>query len=99
MTETTTATKTAKRVKYGFELNFPNEFTLRDLRNLKGRKVKYITLYMRVKRALENGEISVSGEKAPTKARRGRKEIIYRLAEQAAPVATSEVTVPNATGW
>jgi hypothetical protein len=92
---TETATKTNKRVKYGFELNFPNEFTLRDLRNLKGRKVKYITLYMRVKRALENGEIAVSGEKNPTKTRRGRKELIYRRADaKETMVTTSAVSVP-----
>lgn len=92
---TDTVTKTNKRVKYGFELNFPNEFTLRDLRNLKGRKVKYITLYMRVKRALENGEIAVSGEKNPNKARRGRKELIYRRADAKQTLVTATpATVP-----
>jgi len=34
----------AKRIKYGFELNFPNEFTIRDLRKAKNHKVKYITI-------------------------------------------------------
>jgi hypothetical protein len=80
-TETNKTAKTTKRVKYGFPLDFPQEFTLRDLRNLKGRKVKYITLYMRVKKALDSGEITISGEKTPAKARRGRKEFVYRRAD------------------
>jgi hypothetical protein len=97
---TETVTKTNKRVKYGFELNFPNEFTMRDLRNLKGRKVKYITLYMRVKRALENGEIAVSGEKNPTKTRRGRKELIYRRADAKETMVTASTVeaVENTIG-
>jgi hypothetical protein len=91
-TETTSTVKATKRVKYGFPLDFPQEFTLRDLRNLKGRKIKYITLYMRVKKALDSGVITISGEKAPTKARRGRKEFIYRRAD----AKTVAVTTSNA---
>lgn len=89
----------AKRIKYGFELTFPSQFTIRDLVRAKRNTVKYITLHSRVKRALEEGTIVEAGLKEPAKARRGRKEIIYRLAEQDAPVATAEVAVPNATGW
>ncbi len=66
-----------KRATYGFALNFPQTFTMRQLRNLKGRKIQYITLYMRVKNALKNGEIVVAGKAEPSRARKGRKELIY----------------------
>lgn len=69
-------TKT-ERVTYGFKLNFPETFTMRDLRKLKSHKVSYITLYMRVKNAIKSGELAVSGLKAPAHARRGRKELVF----------------------
>jgi len=71
-----TATK-AKRVTYGFKLDFPAKFTMRELRKLKSHKVKYITLYMRVKNALKDGTIMVAGEKTPDHVRRGRKELVF----------------------
>jgi hypothetical protein len=88
----------AKRIKYGFELNFPNEFTIRDLVRAKRNTVKYITLHSRVKRAIEEGTVIEAGLKEPTHTRRGRKETIYRLVQEA-PVATAEVATPSATGW
>ena len=105
MIKTDNPTKTvvkAKRIKYGFELNFPNEFTIRDLRKAKNHKVKYITLYSRVKRALEEGTIVEAGLKDPDRTRRGRKEMIYRLVSDQvaeAPVATADVAVPSVTNW
>jgi hypothetical protein len=69
----------SKRAPYGFKLDFPtNDFTMRDLRKQKSHKVKYITLYMRVKNALKDGTLIVAGEKAPSKVRRGRKELVFR---------------------
>ena len=103
MTNTDNPTQTvitAKRIKYGFELKFPNTFTLRYFRNAKHHKVKYITLYSRVKQALENGEIAIAGLKDPAKARRGRKEIVYkRLDVDQPPVASADVAVPFVTNW
>ena len=103
MTNTDNPTQTvvkAKRIKYGFDLPFPNTFTLRDLRKSKNHKVKYITIYSRVKQALENGEIAIAGLKDPAKARRGRKEFIYkRLDIDQPPVASADVAVPSVTNW
>lgn len=105
MTKTDNPTKTvikAKRVKYGFDLTFPNEFTIRDLRKAKSHKIRYITLYSRVKQALEDGTIVEAGLKDPDRTRRGRKEKIYRLANQEvadAPVATADVAVPSTSNW
>lgn len=73
----TIATK-AKRVPYGFKLNFPAEFTMRELRKLKSHKVKYITLYMRVQKALRAGTVVEAGEKVPDHSKRGRRELVYR---------------------
>lgn len=78
----TVSPKPSKRIPYGFKLDFPStDFTLRDLRKQKSHKVKYITLYMRVKNALTNGDLVVAGEKTPTAARRGRKELVFRRAD------------------
>lgn len=93
-TATTNATPKTKsnRAPYGFDLKFPQTFTLRDLRKQKSHKVKYITLYMRVKKALANGEIVVTGEKAPKAKRRGRREVIYSLANATTPVVSAQLT-------
>lgn len=88
----------AKRIKYGFELTFPTEFTIRDLVRIKRNTVKPITLRSRVQRAIEEGSVVEAGLKEPTRKRRGRKETIYRLVQEA-PVATAEVATPSATGW
>jgi hypothetical protein len=90
MTDTATETKKNNRAPYGFKLEFPESFTLRDLRKQKAHKVKYITLYMRVKKALANGEIVVSGEKTPKNKRRGAREIIYSRANVATAVVSTE---------
>lgn len=84
----------SKRVAYGFKLDFPETFTMRELRNSKGRKVQYITLYMRVKKALASGEIVVVGKQAPKKAHRGRKQLIYRRADAKTPIVTVEASLP-----
>ena len=73
----TTTEKKSNRAPYGFKLEFPKRFTLRDLRQQKSHKVKYITLYMRVKKALASGEIAITGAKTPKNKRRGAREIIY----------------------
>ncbi len=100
MTNTDNTVKN-KRIKYGFELTFPNtSFTLRDLRKAKSHKVKYITIYSRVKQALEDGEIAIAGLKDPTKARRGRKEHVYkRVTVDQPPAATADVAMPSTTNW
>lgn len=92
--------KTSKRVKYGFKLDFPQTFTLRELRKMMHHKVSYITLHSRVKKALEDGTVVKSGVKTPDKVRRGRRELVYSLAtaEVTDPV-TAEVAVPSSTEW
>lgn len=89
MPNKTTQNKKTNRAPYGFKLEFPQSFTLRDLRQQKSHKVKYITLYMRVKKALANGEIVESGVKAPKNKRRGARELIYsRVNAETAIVST-----------
>jgi hypothetical protein len=83
-------TKT-ERVPYGFKLNFPKKFTMRELRRLRNNKVSYITLYMRVKNAIKSGELTVAGLKTPTHARRGRKELVFTRSD--AKVATLSAAV------
>ena len=90
----------SNRIKYGFELNFPETFTLRDLRKAKSHKVKYITIYSRVKKALESGELAIDGLREPSKSRRGRKEIVYkRVIAVEDPVATADVAPPSTVNW
>ena len=88
MNATNTASNT-KRATYGFKLDFPKTFTMRQLRNLKGRKIKYITLYMRVKNALKNGEIVIAGKAEPKTTRKGRKELVYARANVSAAVVST----------
>ena len=76
-----TSKSKSKRVTYGFKLDFPEEFTMSDLREQKNYRVKYITLYMRVKNGLKNGVIVPAGVKVSDHTRRGRKEIVYRRAD------------------
>jgi len=85
----TVKVKSKKRVAYGFKLDFPQTFTLRQLRNLKSRKVSYITIYMRVKKALAAGQIAVVGKQAPKTARKGRQELIYQKVETPATPASA----------
>ncbi len=85
-----TSNTSTKRATYGFKLDFPATFTMRQLRNLKGRKVKYITLYMRVKNALKAGEISVVGKQEPKHTRKGRKELIFARTDVKAAVVTAK---------
>jgi len=100
MSDTNTNTNVkSKRVKYGFELKFPDTFTLRDLRKQKSHKVKYITIYARVRKAIDEGLIVESGLKEPAAARRGRKEVVYKVVGNDGPVSTAEVAVPATTNW
>ena len=79
-TSTSTATE-SKRIKYNFTLNFPSKpFTLKSLTST-GNHPKYITAYMRVKKALAAGTITVVGEKTPAKARRGARQVLYARAD------------------
>jgi hypothetical protein len=70
------------RVKYGFELNFPNEFTMKSLKeSLKGTpssKARSLTLYIRVKNALAEGLIVKDHVEAPTVKTRGRRPFVFR---------------------
>lgn len=89
----------SKRIKYNRPINYPNTFTLRELYKENHHKVKYITLYARVQKKVENGEIAIAGIKEPDTKRRGRKEVVYTLTTTAEPVTTAEVAVPATTNW
>jgi hypothetical protein len=83
------------RVAYGFALEFPQRFTMRQLAN--GRKVQYITLYKRVQKALQNGELIVAGKQDFTvshkKKSKGRQQLIYqRVNAKTSTVTTEPVT-------
>ena len=87
------------RIKYGFELNFPNEpFTIRNLARNKKGKVKYITLYSRVKNALAEGLLVIAGEKTPQHKTRGRRQLIFQRVDAKTPVVnvTASVDAPVA---
>lgn len=88
-----------KRIKYNTPINFPASFTLRELRKANHHKIKYITIYSRVQKALENGTLVEAGLKNPDKTRRGRKEVIYQTVTPSEPLATSEVAVPATANW
>lgn len=85
-------TKKNNRAPYGFKLEFPQTFTLRDLRKAKSHKIKYITIYARVQKALANGEIVVTGEKAPETKRRGAREKIYSRVNATEAIVSSQTT-------
>lgn len=78
------------RVKYGFPLNFPERFTLKALYGARHGKIKYITLYTRVKNALAEGLIVKDGEQTPKTKTRGRRQIIFRRVD--AKTATLKAT-------
>lgn len=88
-----------KRIKYNTPVEFPASFTLRELKAAGHHKIKYITLYARVRKALDNGTLVEAGLKEPDKTRRGRKEVIYRVIATPDPVATADVAVPASTNW
>lgn len=94
----TPATKTTKsRAEYGFELNFPSKpFTMKKLKALKGGKVQYITIYMRIKKALREGIIEVVGKQTPKTKRKGRQLLVYSRvnAKTTVVTATSSEVVP-----
>jgi hypothetical protein len=82
---TATAKTNAARVSYGFNLTFPAKFTMSKLIADQAYNAKranrvapqYITLYMRVKKALKDGVIVVAGKQKPKASRKGRQELIY----------------------
>jgi hypothetical protein len=81
MSNTTVTATASKRIKYNFTLNFPSKpFTVKSLTST-GNHPKYITAYMRVKKALAAGTITVVGAKTPAKARRGARELIFTRAD------------------
>ena len=82
----TIAPKTKSRIAYGFKLDFPDTFTIRSLRR-KRHDMSYITAYMRVKKALKDGVITVAGKQAPKTVRKGRQELIYARVNAKAVVA------------
>lgn len=75
----TNKNRAKNRAKYRFSLTFPEVFTLRQLRNMKQRKVQYITIYKRIESALAAGTIREVGKFRP-KAQRGRRQTVYALA-------------------
>lgn len=74
------------RIQYGFTLNFPARFTLKQLSNIRHGKVKYITLYSRVKAALAEGQLVIAGEQTPKTKTRGRRQTIYQRVDAKTPV-------------
>lgn len=90
-----------KRIKYNTPVNYPQTFTLRELYKQNHHKIKMITLYARVQKKIDNGEITEISLRDDGNKRRGRKEIVYSLS--ATPVepilATADVSVPSATNW
>lgn len=90
MSNKTVTVTSVKRIKYGFKLDFPAKpFTIKRLTSV-GAHPKYITAYMRVKKALANGEIEVVGEVTPKTARRGARELLYQRANAKTPVLTAQ---------
>jgi hypothetical protein len=105
--ETAPEVKTkAERIEYGFALNFPARFTMKVLYGQRHGKVKYITLYARVKNALAEGLLVKDGFQTPKTKTRGRRQIIFKRVDakkklvSAAPVDAVEAPVepqPEAT--
>ncbi len=87
--------KSKKRAAYGFVLDFPSTpFTIRGLHRQKRGSIKYITLYMRVKKALKDGDIAVSGKADPKRVRKGRKELLFvRSYAKTSVVAVTKASV------
>lgn len=90
-----TVTTKPKRVTYNFKLEFPNEFTMQELRKKKLNKVSYITLYKRVENALKKGTLEIVGNKPQAKARRGRKELVYRRADAKVSISAEVVAMAD----
>lgn len=98
----------SNRIKYNTPINFPATFTLRELRKANHHKIKYITIYSRVRKALDAGTLVEAGLKQPAKARRGAKEKVYTLVSANLPatdtntadaVQTADVALPAVTSW
>lgn len=79
-------TNQSKRVEYNFELVFPQTFTLNDLYEAKEHKVKRVTLYSRIQKAIGEGKVVEAGSKDREVKTRGRKQLVYRLVDTAVPV-------------
>jgi hypothetical protein len=67
----------SNRTEYGFRLSFPKTpFTQNDLRSFKKySKIPYITIYKRIKTAVNTGELLIKGTK-PAKGC-GRPQAVY----------------------
>ncbi len=65
------------RIQYGFTLNFPDRFTIKSLSDSCNGKVKYITLYSRVKKAIREGVVVEDRLQVPSNKVRGRRKMIY----------------------
>jgi hypothetical protein len=86
-------TETKKqRVAYNFELEFPDiPFTVADFKTIeKYKTVSYITLKKRVNKAIEDGELKLSGLKP---AARGRPQLLYTKADVNTIVSTNNPEV------
>ena len=81
MTTNTENTIDNNRTEYGFRLSFPKTpFTQSDLRGFKKyAKIPYITVYKRIKTAVETGELVITGTKQT--GGRGRPQAIYSRAD------------------
>jgi hypothetical protein len=87
-TNTTKTKTTKKRAPYGFELKFPNKFTIGQLRKNK-RNIAYITLYKRVEAALKDGSIVPVGVEEPNSKRVGRPQMIYKRVDAKVSLVSS----------
>lgn len=83
---------TKKRATYGFKLDFPATFTMRELRKTTHHKKSYICLYKRVEKAVKDGEVIELGKKTPDQLRKGRKEMIYQRVNVAAVAPADHTT-------
>ncbi len=94
MNKTNATAKTNKRIKYGFKMEFPAKpFTIKQLTSV-GAHPKYITAYMRVKKALANGEIEVVGEVTPKTATRGARKLLYQRTNAKTTVVSTASGLP-----
>jgi hypothetical protein len=89
----------AKRIKYNTPVDYPQTFTLRELYKQNHHKFKLITLYSRIQKGIDNGEISEVSLRENEDKRRGRKEIVYSLSTPEPVLATAEVATPSNVNW
>jgi hypothetical protein len=66
------------RTEYGFELEFPNSFTIGDLYKKHHGRIKQITIRKRVENALSEGLIRIAGKHTPDSPVRGRRPYVFQ---------------------